>query len=180
MPEQFVKLTETTPPPPPQIKGLAPPLEVAKLFWNSCKIKLGYKVTDRTEYVVLLHTSVQTEEYNVMANSEKLNGTKEHLTLLMSGHINQCHLVWLYTIPDLERCCGHNQNTQRIKCRIISKQKMQHTYYITVLPYSTVPTPKYFFVSMPSVRDANWTWTESGCWHVTACAKVAQNWPITG
>lgn len=65
------------------------------------------------------YTHVQTEEYNVMTNSEKLIGTKEHLTLLMSGHI-------------------------RVKCRIISKQKMQHTYYTKVLPYSTVPTPKYF------------------------------------
>jgi len=31
---------------------------------------------DGTEYVALLHTSVQTEEYNVMVNSEKLIGTK--------------------------------------------------------------------------------------------------------
>ena len=44
--------------------------------------------------------------------------------------------------------------TQRVKRRIISKQTMQHTYYIKVLPHSTVPTPKYFFVTMPSVRDA--------------------------
>jgi hypothetical protein len=46
---------------------------------------------DRTEYVVLLHTSVQTEEYNIMVNSEKLIGTKGHLTLQMSCHTNQCH-----------------------------------------------------------------------------------------
>lgn len=44
-----------------------------------------------TEYIVLLHTSVQTEEYNVTVGSEKLIGTKEHLTLQMSCHIKQCH-----------------------------------------------------------------------------------------
>jgi len=40
---------------------------------------------------VLLHTSVQTEECNIMVKSEKLIGTKEHLTLQISCHIKQCH-----------------------------------------------------------------------------------------
>jgi hypothetical protein len=46
---------------------------------------------DGTEYIVLLHTRVQTEEYNITVDSEKLIGTKKHLTLQTSCHLKQCH-----------------------------------------------------------------------------------------
>jgi len=39
-------------------------------------IELGYRVTEKTEYFVVI-----TEEFNIMVNSEELIGTAEYLTL---------------------------------------------------------------------------------------------------